>query len=133
MKLIAGIDPGVKTGVALWDAEALRFRELWTCGIIDAMAAMTAYQVTMIVMEDARLRKGRHIGGVERLQGVGSIKRDCSIWTEFADAEGIPLLGVSPLQKGSKVDAERFAKLTSWSARTSNHARDAAMLVWGRK
>jgi hypothetical protein len=133
MKLIAGIDPGVKTGVALWDAEMQRYHELITCGIIDAMRWVCVYPVAMIVMEDARLRKGRHIGGVERLQGVGSIKRDCGIWTEFADAEGIPLLGVSPLQKGSKVDADRFAKLTGWTARTSNHSRDAGMLVWGRK
>ena len=29
------------------------------------------------------------------------------------------------------VDAARFAKLTGWQGRTSEHARDAAMLVYG--
>ena len=32
---------------------------------------------------------------------------------------------------GAKLDAAAFKRLTSWQGRTSEHGRDAAMLVWG--
>jgi hypothetical protein len=135
MNIIAGIDPGVNTGLALWDTQARKLVDLSTGTIIGAMQMLRVCKeqgaLSRIVMEDARLRRWYGSKGREALQGAGSIKRDCSIWTEFAEAEGIPLKSVSPQSKGAKLDAEQFAKLTGWTGRTSNHARDAAMLVWG--
>lgn len=135
MNIIAGIDPGVNTGLALWDTQSRKLIDLSTGSIINAMQMLRVCKeqgaLSRIVMEDARLRTWYGSKGREALQGAGSIKRDCSIWTEFAEAEGIPLKSVSPQSKGAKVDAERFAALTGWTGRTSNHARDAAMLVWG--
>lgn len=133
--LVVGIDPGTKTGLALWDTQARKLTEVSTLGAIEAMARCELMQragsLKHIVMEDARLRTWFGTKGREVLMGAGSVRRDCSIWCEWAEFHGVALRSVSPQQKGAKVDAERFAKLTGWAGRTSEHGRDAAMLVLG--
>ena len=91
-----------------------------------------------VVFEDARLRThfGTQRGTKEDdalKQGAGSIKRDCTIWEDFFEDLGIPFMAISPMQKGRKETAESFTRLTGWTARTSNHGRDAGMLVMGRE
>jgi hypothetical protein len=132
--LIVGVDPGVKTGLALWDTERRNFVNVLT---LDAIAAMVRCEQLVrpgllkhIVMEDARLRTWFGTKGREVLMGAGSVRCDCSLWTEWADFYGVDLRSVSPQQKGAKVDAKRFAKLTGWTARTSQHSRDAGMLIF---
>lgn len=136
--LLVGIDPGVHTGLAIWCRERKRIVDVQTLGITAAMRAVAALQLEgtlhSVVFEDARMRTG-YFGerSQAKQQGAGSIKRDCSIWQEFLEGlVGVPFLPVSPRQKGVKVDAARFAKLTGWTGRTSEHGRDAAMLVFGR-
>jgi hypothetical protein len=127
-----GIDPGVNTGFAIWDGDALT--EVTSLGIVDAMLRlqiMANHGVQMTVTyEDARLRTWFGAKGKEALQGAGSIKRDCGIWAEFLGTLNIPYKAVSPQAKGRKLDAAQFAKLTGWAGRTNEHARDAAMLVF---
>jgi hypothetical protein len=86
-----------------------------------------------IILEDARLRTWFGEKGREALQGAGSIKRDCSIWCEFAELHGIALKSVKPAKGATKWDAETFKRVTGWKERTNEHARDAAMLVYGLK
>ena len=136
--IVVGIDPGVSTGVALWDCADKRLRDVLTLGILQAQQHVLTLKnlgnLSHIVMEDARLRTGWFgENSAAKQQGAGSIKRDCSIWTEFCDMHGILLRSVSPKHKGAKVDAAMFAKLTKWEGRTSEHARDAAMLVIGTR
>jgi hypothetical protein len=83
-----------------------------------------------VTYEDARLRTWFGAKGREALQGAGSVKRDCGIWAELLGTLKIPYKAVSPQSKGRKLDAAQFAKLTGWTGRTNEHARDAAMLVW---
>ncbi len=137
-RLVVGIDPGVHTGLGVWCRERKRIVDVQTLGITEAMRIVAAMQLDgslhSVVFEDARMRRG-YFGpnSSARQQGAGSIKRDCSIWQEFLEGlVGVPFRPVSPQQKGAKVDAARFAKLTGWPGRTSEHARDAAMLVLGR-
>ena len=136
--IVVGIDPGVSTGLALWDSVDKRLLEVLTLGILQAQQYVLTLKnlgnLSHIVMEDARLRTGWFgENSAAKQQGAGSIKRDCSIWTEFCDMHGILLRSVSPKHKGAKVDAAMFAKLTKWEGRTSEHARDAAMLVIGTR
>lgn len=137
-RLIVGIDPGVSTGVALWDCATKTLRDVLTLGILQAQQHVLTIKnlgnLSHIVMEDARLRTGYFGPNAKaKQQGAGSIKRDCSIWTEFCDIHGIMLRCVSPKHKGAKVDAATFAKLTKWEGRTSEHGRDAALLVIGTR
>lgn len=41
--------------------------------------------------------------------------------------------GFAPKNNRTKLTAEQFNRLTGWTARTNEHSRDAAMLIWGRK
>jgi hypothetical protein len=130
-----GIDPGVKTGLAVWDGAGLAV--VGTSSAIDAEDMALAYVRTAtarghavcLVVEDARLRKW-FTGGREKAQGVGSVKRDCSRWQEWAKHHDVTLYLVAPKNNTTKLDAKLFARLTGWTDRTSEHARDAAMLVY---
>ena len=134
---IVGIDPGVFTGFAIWSRSDKKLTDVQTTTITAAMTMirlMHGYgSLHSVVFEDARLRTWFGSKGREALMGAGSIKRDCSIWQEFLSGlESVPFKPVSPQDKGVKVNAERFARLTGWTGRTSEHGRDAAMLIFGR-
>lgn len=135
--LIVGIDPGVNTGLALYAPLLKQYEAVKTLGAIEAMLTVQRLaiegRIKLVVIEDARLRKWFGTKGREALQGAGSIKRECAIWIDWLNHNAIPHRVVSPQGKGAKVNAERFAKLTGWTQRTSEHARDAAMLVFGVK
>jgi len=136
-----GLDPGTNTGLAVYDSESKRLTCVETLKIHQAMDFIrdrwNAGGVMMVTFEDARLVGGGGFmrdrkSAMARSQGAGSVKRDCSIWADFLADLGCPYHTVSPRQKGTKLDAEPFAKLTGWTGRTSQHARDAAMLVFGK-
>ncbi len=64
-------------------------------------------------------------------QGAGSVKRDCKIWEDFLTDLDIPFEMVAPRKGMTKYSAAAFKKLTGYEGKTSEHARDAAMLVFG--
>lgn len=135
-KLIAAIDPGVHTGVAVWDKVDRRLTLVTSMGIIEAMQTVRVMwefgSLHSVVFEDARLRRWFGEKGREALMGAGSIRRDCSIWPEFLGTlSGLPYKAVSPQNKGRKLDASAFKRLTGWDGRTNEHGRDAAMLIFG--
>lgn len=135
-RIIAGIDPGVKTGLAIWHAKERRFARVLTCGIIEAQQWVSASDVSEIWFEDARLRKWfpevkNSPEAIKKLQGAGSVKRDSVIWQEFCEFYGIPFKAIAPAKGQTKWTSEYFKRLTGWQGRTSQHARDAAALVFG--
>ena len=136
-RVIAGIDPGTKTGVALWSPKKQAFKSIETVGIVSAMrriiTAMSPDIEVAVYFEDARLRTWFGNSGREKLQGAGSIKRDSAIWQEFCEYYKIPYQAVKPEKGQTKWGAEYFKRLTGWEKRTSQHARDAAALVFGIK
>jgi len=136
MKII-GIDPGVKTGFAVWCTEAKSLLEVACYDAVEAEVRTLRYGIwydpdVYVLFEDARLRRWYGTKGTEALQGAGSIKRDSARWQEFCEFHKLPYKGLPPAKGATKWDAERFAKVTGWKARTNEHARDAAMMVYGR-
>ena len=136
--VVIGIDPGVATGLALWNTKRKAFTRVESCLIHEAMATVRHWHdegwLSHVVFEDARLRTGYFGKNAKaKQQGAGSVKRDCTIWADFLGGHGIPFKTVSPRAKGAKVDAETFIRLTAWVGRTNEHGRDAAMLVIGAK
>ena len=137
-----GIDPGVNTGLAAWDTEKHMFRMVSTCSILQAMFCVRLVrdqfeQPVHVIFEDARQRKylprERNMSEYRgKLMGAGSIKRDCEIWEEFCRENGFEYTAIPPRKGATKWDAETFARVTGWEGRTSNHARDAALLVFGK-
>jgi hypothetical protein len=135
--LYIGIDPGVNTGLAVWSPDQRKLLRLQTTTILAAMQQVDEYcrhNECTIIVEDARQRKWFGRAGVERLQGAGSIKRDCMIWEEFLISRGYPYQMVAPMNNRTKLPHKMFRALTGHSGgRTTQHARDAAMLVIGYK
>lgn len=147
-KIYVGIDPGTKTGVAIWLAAENRFNSLDTMNIVRAMDLVRAAWkqandekwTFALRYEDARLRKvfskmdaKQEKWGAAIREGAGAAKRDSTIWEEFCAEYGIPAMPVSPTANKTKMSAAAFASMTGWTGRTSEHSRDAGMLVWGMR
>lgn len=132
-----GIDPGKHTGIAVWSSKQGRLIHVETMAIHRAMDLVLQWKETQgenvfVIFEDARQRKYFGQTSREVLQGAGSVKRDATIWEDFLRDHKISFRAVPPAKGATKWDAERFKKVTCWNYRTSEHSRDAAMLVYGR-
>lgn len=141
--LYVGIDCGHDTGFAVWESGCQAFDALATLKIHEALDRVRRLHKTygddlVVVFEDARQRKwlpkeksdSEYRG---KLQGAGSVKRDSTIWADFCTDLGIRFEAIPPRQGLTKWSAETFANITGWTARTSEHSRDAALLVYGRR
>lgn len=138
-----GIDVGAKTGVGI--TENGRIIELHTVKIHKAMQMVLSWHERtksdgtrlVVYVEDARQRKwfGNNEHKVQaKQQGAGSIKRDSTIWDDFLTDLGVEYHMIAPKHNRTKRDHVAFCKLTGWiNGQTSEHSRDAAMLVFGRK
>lgn len=136
---IIGIDPGTKTGLAIYDKGSKGLTAVCTLKVHEAFDVVKKvyetsrqHDVKMFVrVEDARKRKRYGPNSNAKQQGAGAIKIQCKQWEEFLLSEGISFDLVAPAQIKTKVDAKKFKMITGWSARTSNHGRDAAMMIYG--
>lgn len=137
-KYLVGIDPGVKTGMAIYLRQSKKLLCVSTVTLIKAQDYLRSnfvkeicHQELLVRIEDARKRKWFGQTKMEVWQGAGSIKRDCSVWQEFLEFYSIPHEFVAPKNNKTKLDATRFHQLTGWDGPTNEHSRDAAVLVFG--
>lgn len=140
MAYLVGIDPGKHTGIAVWSTDAQHFELVETMPIHRALAYIRAnVDVGLrVYFEDARQRRWLPKDATSseyrgHLMGAGSVKRDSAIWQDALTDWGIPFEMVPPRAGATKWNADTFARITGYKGRTSNHARDAALLVYGRK
>ena len=138
MAVLVGIDTGRHTGFAVWDTEKRQLDFVDTIPIHEALLRIWSqrHANVEVYFEDARQRKwyGTRTAKEDRnkLQGAGSVKRDSTIWEDALKDWGIPFHAVAPKHNTTKMTPEFFRALTGWKGRTSEHSRDAAMLVFGR-
>jgi hypothetical protein len=141
-----GIDPGTHTGVAVWDTREGKFLSLETLPIHRALEKVKEmshpfwhmdklyHEDIQVVFEDARQRTWFGKGDTNaKAQGAGSVKRDCSIWEDFCKDYEIPFKAQKPQAGGTKWNKEYWQKVTGWTGRSSEHSRDAALLVFGMR
>lgn len=134
MSIILGIDPGVHTGVAIYRAGQLT--ELRTIGPHEIDALLTELQPRRVVFEDSRLQSHTwskvpsRAAAAKMARNVGEIDAWCRLITAICERLGIAAHGISPLGKGAKVKAEKFASITGWTKSSNEHSRDAAMVAW---
>lgn len=136
--IFIGIDTGTHTGVAVWDSEERQFIDIKTLKLHQALQlVITMCKVwhkenVVVLFEDARQRKWFGHKANAKMQGAGSVKRDAAIWEEFCTDYGIAFRALPPAKGQTKLSPDYFKSLTGWKGRTSDHARDAAMIVFGR-
>lgn len=135
-RYILGLDPGIKSGLAIWDRLEKKFHKLVTVDILEAVdlikKAHSEWPGDLFVrIEDPNQRKWFGKSGREVLQGAGSVKRDFKILRDYLQKNGIPYHAFAPKDSRTKLDARHFELYTGCTVRTSQHARDAAMSVYG--
>ena len=144
MATFIGIDPGENTGIAVWDSTLRQFRDVRTVPLHRALDFVRAeWQAAagrrfLVIFEDARQRKWfKKENSVSeyrgRLMGAGAAKRDARIWEEFLTDLGCPFEMHKPQAGTTKWNADYWAKVTGWKGRSSEHSRDASLLVFDRK
>lgn len=140
--IYVGVDTGVNTGFSEWDSQKRCLLSVCSLPIHKAMYRVKVlhelHKENLVVrVEDPRQRKWF---GTERmtreeerkkLQGVGSVKRDATIWEDFLKDLGVRFEMVAPKQNVTKLTQETFKRYTGWSSKTNEHGRDAAMLIYG--
>ena len=138
-KYLIGIDTGVNTGYAVAEDKGNggELFEVRSLTITQAMSRTLEFVVhygkenVCLFIEDARQRTW-FTGGREKAQGVGSVKRDAQIWEDWCTEQGIHFKMIHPAANATKMKAPEFKRMTGWTGRTNEHARDAAMLVFRR-
>jgi hypothetical protein len=131
MKVI-GLDPGAEFGIAVYIDGKLT--ELRTGNISEATHSHV--DADLLVYEDARQQSNifSAVGNVRTkmkiAQDVGGIKMLCAFVEFFRLRSNMPLIGVSPRQKGKKLNAAQFKAITGWSKPSNQHTRDAAMVAF---
>lgn len=140
--IYVGVDTGVNTGFSEWDSKKRCLLSVCSLPIHKAMERVKVLhdlhkEELVVRVEDPRQRKWF---GTERmtreeerkkLQGVGSVKRDATIWEDFLKDLGIRFEMVAPKMNVTKLTQETFKRYTGWSSKTNEHGRDAAMLIYG--
>lgn len=144
-----GIDTGVKTGFSLAidykDGKGGKLKDVSTLSITKAMEKVRlsiekwGIENVKLYIEDARKRtwfgeadQRQLKSGAGVREGVGSVKRDAKIWEDWCKEEKYLYEMIHPAANLTKYDAVKFKKYTKWEGRTSEHGRDAAMLVHQR-
>ena len=131
---IIGIDPGVMTGLAVYCKEdGLKMFCLTISRAMSLIKSLKAYNsVNKVVVEDARKRTWYGNNSNAKLQGAGSIKRDCQIWEDFLTEQNIPFEMKHPIKGGTKIDRKLFNQYWQGfevAGKNNEHTRDAAMLI----
>lgn len=129
------IDPGVHTGIAIWDDLNYEFIEIKTLGSFAGCIYVSEFLKknpdTIVYIEDANKRRWYGHNSNEKIQGAGWIKTLSNEWIRFLKELSIETKIVAPKNIKTIVNSKQFSKLTGWEGKTSIHARDAAAMVWG--
>ena len=133
MSKFIGIDPGTKTGVAVYDSTLKKITDVFTADFWGAYEYIKDNQHDMtikkVIVEVPRTKSNWHKKGCDITSAnVGGIYKEAHLL-----AEGIRRLGLNVVTEHpmGKVDAAYVKKVTGWKDRTSKHTRDAIMLCWG--
>ena len=111
----------------------------WKLDTIDPfeiVAYITAAKPARVIFEDSRLIshmfttvKSR-AAALKMARNVGEIDAWCKLIVATCGQLGIPAYGISPKNKGAKLDAAQFKAATGWAEQSNQHNRDAAMVAW---
>ena len=132
-RTLIGIDPGKNTGIAIYRAGELHQLHTLTPDMIESL--LVRVRPDLVVFEDSRKQSPVFSRGVSAratlkiARNVGEVDMLCRQIEDTCRRHGLESVGVSPLRKGAKVNAKRFAVVTGWTRRCNKHERDAAMVA----
>lgn len=134
ISIIMGIDPGANTGIAIYQNG--RLVELQTIEPHQLVEVIETVEPDRVVFEDSRLisptwkRGTAEAARLKIARDVGQIDAWCRLIVATCARLSIPAHGISPKNKGPKLNAEQFCALTGWAKPSNQHTRDAACVAW---
>jgi hypothetical protein len=135
---VIGIDPGVETGVAVWQAEIKRFIALETLDFWRTFTYLSTFpkDSTKVVVENPALNNfsyARHKqtgkDGLKIARNSGGNCREAELLIEGLKRDGYDVMEIKPTRR--KWTAEQLKRYTGYEGRTNQHVRDAMALVHG--
>ena len=130
--LSIGIDPGKSTGYAEWDRVSKQFKTVLTLDFWSVYERVLAHEADSVIVcievsrTKASFRKDtQHTTSVN----VGMSYRESHLLAEGLERKGYRVERIHP---EGKLNEAQFKSRTGYQGRTSNHARDAAMLCFQR-
>jgi len=133
-RTIIGLDPGASTGVAVYIGGKLN--RLETIEPWQIPKLFDGFRVDRVVFEDSRLTSfmftsvPSRAAALKMARNVGEIDAWSKLICAVCEQLNIPAHGISPKQKGAKLDAKAFERLTGWTGPSNEHTRDAAAVAW---
>lgn len=143
--LIVGIDPGLKTGIAIINSETDEILEVSTsdfCSVFFRLQNLPARSRRdyLLVIENAKLNKqtyhrhrraGRQNQGVtDRIgRGIGSVQRESELLVLLLQGVGYEVVQVKPDYGAKKWSRAELEQITGYTDHTSEHGRDAVRLA----
>ena len=134
MSVILGIDPGIRTGVAVFHHGGLT--ALLTIEPHMIPETLCLHGPNRVVFEDSRLTspvfsaRGSRAAALKIARNVGEVDAWCRLITLVCAEMQIPAHGISPARKGAKLNSMQFRQQTGWEGKSNQHERDAAMVAW---
>lgn len=137
-----GVDPGRNTGVAVYDRQTDDIILARTVGFWALFREVLSHyppDQADVIVEDARLNKPtfakeNDAGDRKRekiSRNVGSVQAESRLIIEGLRLMGYNVKAIRPL--GEKWDARTVERITGYSGRISEHARDAIRFCYGVK
>lgn len=147
---LIGLDPGKSTGFCLYDKSMKKIMKLCTLDfwqIFDFVKELELIFSTMnfkgklsFVIENSSLNKptfakagdGKELSRQKISRNVGMNQRESVLLIEGIRRLGYEVKEVTPSKKSAykgKITVPMFKAMTGWKGTSSQHARDAAMLV----
>ena len=140
------IDPGVSTGMAVWDTHLKEFTDIWTTDFWGCIAFIEKFipdNVSCeVVIENPNgnkpvfFKKGVKSQAMARKvgQNIGSNKREASLLIEYMERYKIRYTAIVPKKKSTgsgKITQEYFRKLSGWTKRTNQSLSKIKELHYG--
>lgn len=145
-KVFIGIDGGVSNGFAVWNKTRRELVIIETLSFWDCIDRIGDFYdlcrkeniVLTVVVEDVEMnrptfaRENTNEKMMQKIsQNVGGVKAYTRLIIEWCERKNIPVIKMRPSKKSAtKLSAETFNKITGWEGKTSQHGRDAGMMVY---
>ena len=128
LRFTIAVDPGAKTGFAVYDRIERRLVRLETMTFWTVYSEILAkyHEVFAVVVEVPNTKKNWH--GPGAAHDVGRICQQSELLAEGLELAGLRVIRSHPQ---GKIKHAPFCKITGWTGSTNEHTRDAGMLAFG--
>lgn len=139
MRYKIGIDPGIITGIAVFDSHIKALVLVKSYKLFKVFDIIDMYNVTkdcIVYIENPNtwvpFKSSTRQANDSKLQGSGAVKQTYKHLLEFFADREIECIPTKIQGNIKKTDSKLFQQITGWSAETNKHGRDAALIVFNR-